>query len=132
MKIIVSAREIEELLRNGGDVKSFPADAIFTPSARDLLREFENNGTARAFAGSEKSPSKIARVVTPASAPAEIEAFFNTPEMHALKLQICEIGRRLWAREYVDGNGGNIAIRVGENLALCTPTLFSISLDCFR
>jgi L-fuculose-phosphate aldolase len=25
----------------------------------------------------------------------------------------------------VDGNGGNISIRVGENLALCTPTLVS-------
>ena len=26
---------------------------------------------------------------------------------------------------YVDGNGGNIAIRVGEDIALCTPTLVS-------
>ncbi len=43
----ISAREVEELLRNGGDVKSLPADAIYTPSARDLLREFENNGASR-------------------------------------------------------------------------------------
>jgi L-fuculose-phosphate aldolase len=42
-----------------------------------------------------------------------------------LKLQICEVGRRLWQRAYVDGNGGNIAIRVGEDIALCTPTLVS-------
>ena len=35
------------------------------------------------------------------------------------------VGRRLWQREYVDGNGGNIAIRVGEDIALCTPTLVS-------
>jgi len=28
------------------------------------------------------------------------------------------------AAAYVDGNGGNIAIRVGEDIALCTPTLF--------
>ena len=40
-------------------------------------------------------------------------------------LQICDIGRRLWQRAYVDGNGGNIAIRVGEDVALCTPTLIS-------
>jgi L-fuculose-phosphate aldolase len=51
--------------------------------------------------------------------------FFNSPPVHALKLQICEIGRRLWQRAYVDGNGGNIAIRVGQDLALCTPTLVS-------
>jgi L-fuculose-phosphate aldolase len=31
----------------------------------------------------------------------------------------------LWQREYVDGNGGNIAIRVGEDIAICTPTLVS-------
>jgi len=50
---------------------------------------------------------------------------FNSPAIHALKLQLCDIGRRLWQRAYVDGNGGNIAIRVGEDIALCTPTLVS-------
>jgi len=55
----------------------------------------------------------------------EIEAFFNSPQIHGLKLQICDIGRRLWQRGYVDGNGGNIAIRVGRDMALCTPTLVS-------
>ena len=33
------------------------------------------------------------------------------------------MGRRLWQRDYTDGNGGNITVRVGDNLALCTPTL---------
>jgi len=55
----------------------------------------------------------------------EIEAFFNSPQIHGLKLQICDIGHRLWQRAYVDGNGGNIAIRVGKDIALCTPTLVS-------
>ena len=125
MKIIVSAKEVEELLRNGGDVKSLSADAILTPSARDLLRQHENNGTPRISSGSDTTPSRSGRQVTPSSSPSEIEAFFNSPEIHAYKLQICDIGRRLWSRAYVDGNGGNIAIRVGENLALCTPTLVS-------
>jgi L-fuculose-phosphate aldolase len=53
------------------------------------------------------------------------KAIFNSPEVRALKLQLCDIGRRLWARAYSDGNGGNMAVRVGENLALCTPTLVS-------
>jgi L-fuculose-phosphate aldolase len=48
--------------------------------------------------------------------------YFHSPAVHALKLQLCEIGRRLWQRAYVDGNGGNMAIRVGDDLALCTPT----------
>jgi L-fuculose-phosphate aldolase len=54
-----------------------------------------------------------------------LETFFNSPYAHELKLQICEMGRRLWVREYVDGNGGNMAIRAGEDLAICTPTLVS-------
>ena len=41
------------------------------------------------------------------------------------KEQICEIGRRLWQRGYVDGNGGNISVLVAENFVLCTPTLTS-------
>jgi L-fuculose-phosphate aldolase len=53
------------------------------------------------------------------------KGFFNSPRIRALKLQLCDIGRRLWSRDYADGNGGNMAIRVGENLALCTPTLVS-------
>ena len=125
MKIIVSAKEIEELLRNGGDIKSLPADAIFTPSARDFLRDFENNGASRSHGRRMAKLRTAAKPLTSDSPKAELEAFFNSPEIHALKLQICDIGRRLWQRAYVDGNGGNIAIRVGEDMALCTPTLVS-------
>jgi L-fuculose-phosphate aldolase len=56
---------------------------------------------------------------------ADLEAFFHSPRCHALKLQICDIGSRLWQRGYADGNGGNLAIRVGEDIALCTPTFVS-------
>jgi L-fuculose-phosphate aldolase len=55
----------------------------------------------------------------------ELESYFKSARCRELKLQICDIGRRLWQRAYVDGNGGNMAIRVGEDLALCTPTLVS-------
>ena len=41
------------------------------------------------------------------------------------KKRICEIGRRMWQRGYVDGNGGNISVRVADDLVLCTPTLIS-------
>jgi L-fuculose-phosphate aldolase len=118
MKTIISAKEVEELLRNGGDARSLPSDAILTPSARDLLRDFENNG-ARPEAAKPASPSAASGTSS------KMEAFFNSPEIHTLKLQLCEVGRRLWSRAYVDGNGGNIAIRVGEGMALCTPTLVS-------
>lgn len=55
----------------------------------------------------------------------EIAGFFNSPEIEELKGFMCEIGRRMWQRHYVDGNGGNLSIRIGDNLVLCTPTLVS-------
>jgi L-fuculose-phosphate aldolase len=33
------------------------------------------------------------------------------------------MGRRIYSKGYTDGNGGNISVRVGEDLILCTPTL---------
>src|SRR3954453_20458277 len=124
MKQIISIKDLEEMSRNGGI--SVPADAILTPSARDYMREIENgNEPARPTRNRGETSSSPAKPVTSKSSPKELEAFFNSPEIHALKLQICDIGRRLWQRAYVDGNGGNIAIRVGEDIALCTPTLVS-------
>jgi L-fuculose-phosphate aldolase len=124
MKPVISAKDIEELLRNGGDPGGLPTDAIFTPSARDLLRDLQNRN-ARNGAAQNTAPAPPARPLSSKSPKPELEAFFNSPYVNDLKLQICDVGRRLWQRAYVDGNGGNIAIRVGEDLALCTPTLVS-------
>ena len=129
MKTVISAKDIEELLARGGDPKSLPADAILTPSAKDVLRDLARRGPgAGASANSghgTNGPSAPSRPLSSKSSKAELEVFFNTPAAHDLKQQLCDIGRRLWQRAYVDGNGGNIAIRVGEDLALCTPTLVS-------
>jgi L-fuculose-phosphate aldolase len=126
MKNVISAKDIEDLIRKGGNLKSLPADAILTPSARDLLRELEMGGVKRisgnGTAGSVTAPTKP---LNSRSSEAELDAFFNSSYAQGLKEQLCDIGRRLWQREYVDGNGGNIAIRVGEDIALCTPTLVS-------
>ena len=125
MKQVISIRDLEEMLRNGKDVRSLPADALLTPSARDFLREIETSGSQRGRPGNGARPSSPATPVTSKSPKADIEGFFNSPKIQELKLQICDIGRRLWQRAYVDGNGGNIAIRVGEDIVLCTPTLVS-------
>lgn len=128
MKTVISANDIEELLRQGGDPTTLPADAILTPSARDLLRDWQsrkarnNGGEAESKAAGPAAPAKP---LHSKNSKAELEAYFNSPAAEALKQQICDIGRRLWQRAYVDGNGGNIAIRVGEDIALCTPTLVS-------
>ncbi len=50
---------------------------------------------------------------------------FSTPEAREIKKEICAVGRKLWMRQYVDGNGGNISYRIGPNEVLCTPTMVS-------
>ena len=134
MKQVISVRDLEEMLRNGKDVRTLPDDVILTPSARDFLRDLEdnggkarimNNGAAKAAAvtnGKPQAPSKPLNSKTPK---AELEAFFNSAYCQDIKEQICDMGKRLWQRAYVDGNGGNMAVRVGEDIAICTPTLVS-------
>jgi len=124
MKKVITARDIEAIIKDGGDINNLPAGAIITPSARDLIR----GGGGRA---SGKAPNVVttkkgsSAQLTPFSQGAEYDAILDDPANDPLKEEICEMGRRLWARAYVDGNGGNMSIRIGENLALCTPTLVS-------
>ncbi|MFN0067241.1 MAG: class II aldolase/adducin family protein [Limisphaerales bacterium] len=125
MPTVITAKDIEQLVSEGGDPAALPADALLTPSAKDALRDLTTRrGTAPGSSVSQ-SANAFARPVMANSSPAELEAFFNSAQMEELKEQLCDIGRRLWGREYVDGNGGNIAIRVADDLALCTPTLVS-------
>ena len=126
MKNVYSAKDIDELHRGGG-FGNIPSDAILTPSARDRMNEL---GVARAKRNG--SPAKggdsdggIDPSVRASSPKADLERLFNCPAVHELKEQICEVGRRLWQRAYVDGNGGNLSIRLTEDVVLCTPTLVS-------
>src|ERR1017187_9950264 len=57
-----------------------------------------------------------------ASTPLEAALLF---EAEALREEIILVGRKLWERQYVDGNGGNISVRLGEKYLLCTPTMMS-------
>lgn len=130
MSTVFTARDIEDLIAKGGDLKNLPSDAVLTPSARDAIRDHANAarrggsapGAASGLAALTAAPAKPLSSKSPK---ADLEAFFQSPYCHALKEQLCDIGRRLWGRAYVDGNGGNIAIKVGEDIALCTPTLVS-------
>jgi L-fuculose-phosphate aldolase len=40
-----------------------------------------------------------------------------------LRQAICEIGRRVYARQFVSGNAGNISCRLSNSVILSTPTL---------
>jgi L-fuculose-phosphate aldolase len=43
--------------------------------------------------------------------------------IHQLKEEICDIGRRIYAKGFAAGNDGNISYRLGPNEVLCTPTM---------
>ena len=134
MSKVISLRDLQDMIRNGQDVNSLPADAIITPSARDYLHELATNTALRpapkaaataASAAPAGKPQPPAKPLNSKSPKAELEAFFNSAYAQDIKEQICEMGRRLWQRAYVDGNGGNMAVRVGDDIAICTPTLVS-------
>lgn len=124
MKKLITAADVEQLLRSGGSVDALPADALFTPSARDLVRSKRLLARPATAVSAAKADCGCAHAVDVKDA-ASIAAFFTSPALEAIKVKLCDIGRRMWEREYVDGNGGNITVRVGDNLVLCTPTLIS-------
>lgn len=49
----------------------------------------------------------------------------DSPTVIEIKEEIIKAGRKLWERQYVDGNGGNISARISPHYILCTPTLCS-------
>ncbi|MEO6965723.1 MAG: class II aldolase/adducin family protein, partial [Acidobacteriaceae bacterium] len=57
---------------------------------------------------------------------------FHSPEANVLKEEIVRAGKKLWDRQYVDGNGGNISVRLSPQYVLCTPTLCSKADLCME
>lgn len=45
--------------------------------------------------------------------------------VHKIKQEMCEIGRRIYAKGFAAANDGNITARISENEVLCTPTMHS-------
>ena len=137
MSKLYTAKDLEKMVEQGQCLSVIPANAKLTPMARDVLRKHKVKPAASAsvaIAGTSHP-----RIHTPQlpdaeyswkpggdpKTAAELEKFFYSPTIQALKERICHIGTRIWNKGYVDGNGGNITVRVGDNLVLCTPTLIS-------
>ena len=89
--------------------------ALVTPSALEFVEQHRI-----ALRRGAKAP---AAAQTDAAGP--VHDLFTSPEAEAVKEEICHVGRKLWQRAYVDGNGGNISYRIGPNAVISTPTLMS-------
>lgn len=149
MAQVFTQKTLQDFLAKGGSPESLPKGAVLTPSARDLLGSLRSGSKAggSAYVSGASSAISLRQDVKnagkPSAAPvipdyeynwvpgkdpktpAEIQAFFNSPAIVAIKERMCDMGRRMWAKDYTDGNGGNLTVRVGDNLVLCTPTLVS-------
>jgi L-fuculose-phosphate aldolase len=118
---VVTLSDIEAAAQQSATEILVTGTAILTPSAKEAVREhnltLSKGGASAASAASAGAP---AAGVDPARI-----ALFNSPAAQAVKEEIVAVGRKLWMRQYVDGNGGNISCRIGPNEVICSPTLMS-------
>jgi L-fuculose-phosphate aldolase len=97
---------------------------VFARWFKARTREVKTMEQARASRSnhSEEASEQVRARQTEKQSPLEL---FNSAEANALRAEIIRTGRKLWDRQYVDGNGGNISVRLGTEFVLCTPTMLS-------
>lgn len=123
---LLTLRDVREAAAAGATRVRVTENCVVTPSAKDFLQQ-RNMVLEAAGAGGARAASAGAPAVAAAAAgtPPANARLFSTPEAEAVKKEICAVGKKLWMRQFVDGNGGNISFRIGPNEVLCTPTLVS-------
>jgi L-fuculose-phosphate aldolase len=129
---VLTLRDAQGAATGGATGVLIAENCVITPSARDFLQqhaiELVANGGASSNGAAPIKSTGEAAVEVPSSGhgrrPANAK-LFTTPEAEAVKKEICAVGKKLWLRQFVDGNGGNISYRIGPNEVLCTPTLLS-------
>lgn len=119
-KKLISLRDVEAAKAAGAGTVKIAKGGVLTPSARDFVAQYSLSVETCGCAEQAAAP-----VVAAGDRSAPNARLFHTPEAEAVKKEICAIGRKLWMRQFVDGNGGNISYRIGPNEVICTPTLVS-------
>jgi L-fuculose-phosphate aldolase len=116
---LFAQKEAEAFVKTGAVEFRYNRDIRLTPGAKDV---FSEAGVKVVFdaevSASESTPAPCAA----AAGTSDDQKLFNSPEAERIKKEICDIGRRIWAREYCDGNGGNISARLGPDRFIITPT----------
>jgi L-fuculose-phosphate aldolase len=114
---VIAARDIDTAGRAGAKSVRLQRGAVITPSARDAVAA---RGIQLVFeAGTGTVPAKGT------TGRSKWDELLHSSEAEAIKQEIVGVGRKLWQRQYVDGNGGNISYRLTEEAVVCTPTLCS-------
>ena len=131
---VLSARDVESAGKTGATEIVVREGGVITPSARDTMGRYGIKLIANGHGSAAPAQGTYGTVApggpnAPAKAPkqpeSKWEALLNSPEAQKIKEEICHVGHKLWARAYVDGNGGNISYRITDEAVICTPTLMS-------
>lgn len=113
---VFAQKDAAEFVKTGSKEFRHDREVLLTPGARDA---FSEASIKIIFAShhSHTAPDAMTAVTT-----SEDATLFSSPAAEKIKKEICEIGRRIWMREYCDGNGGNISARLSPDRFICTPT----------
>jgi L-fuculose-phosphate aldolase len=127
---LIAMRDVQDAVAAGASSIVTAANSVVTPSARDFLQQHGIELVMEKAAGGSRQAGQAAQPTVSSAAavsgPSVVNRrLFSTPEAEAIKKEICSVGRKLWMRQFVDGNGGNISYRIGPNEVLCSPTLVS-------
>ena len=127
---LVAMRDVQDAVAVAAGRVLTAADSVITPSARDFLQQHgielvTGSASAGAKVVQDPFPEPAAQDGASSRTAAVNTHLFKSQEAEAVKKEICAAGRKLWMRQFVDGNGGNISYRIGPNEVLCTPTLVS-------
>jgi L-fuculose-phosphate aldolase len=134
---VLTGKNLEAVVSSGASEIVLAEGVVLTPTARDVIRRagltiVGNHASSVAAPPAGENPVPRPAPLVPAAAspaPAKFtradEALLNSPEATVIKQEMIRVGKKLWDRQYVDGNGGNITYRIGPDRVICTPTLLS-------
>jgi L-fuculose-phosphate aldolase len=114
---LFAQKEAEAFVKTGTLEFRYNRDVRLTPGAKDI---FSEAGVKLVF--DNEAPVPSAAPACAAAASSDDQKLFHSPEAVRIKNELCDIGRRIWMREYCDGNGGNISARIGPDRFIITPT----------
>src|SRR5580658_4282312 len=122
---VITLEDVENAVKAGAKELLVQPRAILTPSARDAvtLKGLKVKGGCCDDGGCVSCSSGDGAASSSGPSASEWDKILNSPEAEKIKAEIVDVGRKLWMRQYVDGNGGNISYRIAENAVICTPTL---------
>jgi L-fuculose-phosphate aldolase len=134
---VLTGKNLEAVVLSGASEIVLADGVVMTPTARDVIRRARltivgNHASSAAAQPARENPTPRPAPPAPPAASAALakytradEALLNSPEATVIKQEMIGVGKKLWDRQYVDGNGGNISYRIAPDRVICTPTLLS-------